>query len=151
MALDDDIRAAMLSALHHGLLCKHITGPDFADSVFFMIHTHLMLSPLLAQHSADCACRPLSKAQQAYAQRDAHYLLYLAHVLYLELQAGDAVIPAKNDKSRVMQAWARCQRVSLSLYSKPSSQVTHLFQARLCFSRSAKASVPMVGSNRWPV
>ena len=92
----------------------------------------IQLSPLLAQHSADCACRPLSKAQQAYAQRDAHYLLYLAHVLYLELQAGDAVIPAKKDKSRVMQAWARCQRVSQSLYSKPSSQVITPSQSKLC-------------------
>ena len=80
----------------------------------------------LSQRSASSACRPLSKAQQAYAQRDAHYLLYLAHVLYLELQAGDAVSPANKDKSRVMQAWARCQKVSLSLYSKPGSQVTNL-------------------------
>lgn len=96
------------------------------------MHTRLVLSTLLAQHSADCSCRPLSKAQQAYAQRDAHYLLYLAHVLYLELQAGDAVIPAKKDKSRVMQAWARCQRVSLSLYSKPSSQVTRPALLNVC-------------------
>ena len=107
-----------------------------------MIHAQLILSPLLAQQSADCVCRPLSKVQQAYAQRDAHYLLYLAHVLYLELQAGDTVIPAKKDKSQVMQAWARSQRVSLSLYSKPSSQVTHLLQFNLCYgNRDAQQSL----------
>ena len=115
---------------------KEVIGLDLTASTSFLIYFKSTSTPLLAQHSADRGCRPLSKAQQAYAQRDAHYLLYLAHVLYLELQAGDAVIPAKKDKSQVMQAWTRCQRVSLSLYSKPSSQVTSLSQSQLCFGNS---------------
>jgi len=88
-------------------------------------------------------CRPLSKAQQAYAQRDAHYLLYLAHVLYQELEAEDKLGSNQKDKSRVMQAWDKCQRVSLNLYHKPQSQVScPCFSNRLtlheilCFYRS---------------
>ena len=76
----------------------------------------------------DLLCRPLSKAQQAYAQRDAHYLLYLARVLYQELEAEDLMGSRQTDKSRVMQAWDKCQRVSLNLYHKPQSQVS-----RPCF------------------
>ncbi|KAL0022097.1 hypothetical protein WJX79_008401 [Trebouxia sp. C0005] len=73
---------------------------------------------------SDWRVRPLSKAQQAYAQRDAHYLLYLAHVLYQELEAKDTLGSSQKDKSRVMQAWDKCQRVSLNLYHKPQSQAS---------------------------
>lgn len=79
---------------------------------------------LTLQRMSDGVCRPLSRAQQTYAQRDAHYLLYLAHVLYQELEAQDALGVSQKDKSRVMQAWERCQRVSLSLYNKPRSHVS---------------------------
>ncbi|KAL0050003.1 hypothetical protein WJX82_002589 [Trebouxia sp. C0006] len=71
---------------------------------------------------SDWRVRPLSEAQQAYAQRDAHYLLYLAHVLYQELEAEDQLGSSQKGKSRVMQAWDKCQRVSLNLYHKPQSQ-----------------------------
>ena len=76
-------------------------------------------------HLAPCPLpyRPLSKAQLEYAQRDAHYLLYIAHKLYQELQAADAANPNSMGQSKVMQAWERCQKVSLNLYTKHTSQV----------------------------
>ena len=69
-------------------------------------------------------CRPLTKAQLDYARCDAHYLLYIAHKLYEELLAADAARPAHKGPSKLMQTWQRCQRVSLNLYTKHTSQVS---------------------------
>ena len=69
-------------------------------------------------------CRPLTRSQLDYARRDAHYLLYIAHKLYEELLAADAARPNQKGPSKLMQAWQRCQKVSLNLYHKHTSQVS---------------------------
>ena len=92
-------------------------------------------------------CRPLTRAQLDYAQRDAHYLLYIAHKLYEELLAADAVRPAHKGLSKLTKA---CQRVSLNLYSKHTSQVSCLATVTLCIwqvgSRQGKTIPGQIGS-----
>lgn len=59
-------------------------------------------------------CRPLPQPMLDYARQDAHYLVYLAHRLQLELQSG---------QGQLQTVWLRSQKMTLHLYAKPTKEV----------------------------
>lgn len=118
--LQRDFHIYMVNAFDTERACQVLGRHHRALAKLLEVYCHVTTDKSF--QTSDWRIRPLSKAQQTYAQRDAHYLLYLAHVLYQELQSQDASRANKKDKSRVMQAWQRCQRVCMSLYHKPQSQ-----------------------------
>ena len=64
--------------------------------------------------TAHPCCRPLPQPMLDYARQDAHYLVYLAHCLQLELRSG---------QGQLQTAWLRSQKMALHLYAKSTREV----------------------------
>ncbi|KAL9145069.1 hypothetical protein ABFS82_13G015000 [Erythranthe guttata] len=115
--LQRDFHIYVVNLFDTGKVCDILSKPQ--RSLAYLLETYCSVSANKLLQREDWRQRPLSEEMIQYAQADAHYLLYIAYCLSLELKQQKDENSSSGDKFNVLlEACRRSNATCLQLFGK---------------------------------